>query len=87
MPRNKQAYTSLECFICHQTFARKMYNLRRHLALHGPIVRKVKCAVCGKIYQNKANLKTHWVQNHSGMQKKMKDPVKVRRKATCKIRL
>lgn len=26
-----EVYTSWECFVCHRTFGRKMYNLRRHL--------------------------------------------------------
>lgn len=63
-----------------------MYNLRRHLALHGPILDIVKCE-CGKLYQNKANLKAHWIRKHGGNRKKMKNlKIKVPAKATRKIR-
>lgn len=87
MPRKKQLYETLECFICHRRFGRKMYNLRRHLALHGPFLKKSKCLTCRKTFQNKANYKTHWLQRHAVNQKKMQAPVEVSAKAKRKIRL
>lgn len=84
MPRKKQKYETLECFICHKRFGRKMYNLRRHSALHGPFLKKSKCPTCGKTFQNKANYKTHWLQIHAGNQKIMRAPVEVPAKAKRK---
>lgn len=88
MPRNKQPYKSLECFICHRPFARKMFNLRRHLALHGPSLFISQCATCGKTFQNKGNYKTHWLRKHVGKRSKtIPDPVEISARATRKTRI
>lgn len=87
MPRKKLLYDTLECFICHKRFARKMFNLRRHIALHGPFLKISKCTTCGKTFQNKANYKTHWLRKHAEDRNRMQNPVEVPSKATRKIKI
>lgn len=86
MPRKKQVYESLECFICRQIFARKMFNLKRHMDLHGPSVNLVKCTGCAKTFQNKANHKTHWLKKHAEHRRNVVDnPVTFAEPAKSKI--
>lgn len=63
--KKKGENRTLECFVCHQTFKKKVSNLRRHIQLHYPSVPCFKCLECEKTCQNKSNLKTHWNSAHS----------------------
>lgn len=57
----------LECYLCHiQLKSNKLWNLRRHINLHGPFVDMTKCSECGKTYQNVDNYKVHWYAKHTG---------------------
>lgn len=78
----------LECYLCKITMkCNKVSNLRRHMALHGPIVNCIKCMVCGTYIQNKSNMKTHWIRAHKDFADNNIPPkmISTSRKATCKI--
>lgn len=68
--RKKVANRTLECFLCHQVLKDKVSNLRRHMKLHEPDVKGVKCSECDKTFQNKSNFKTHWLRRHHNQQPK-----------------
>lgn len=59
---------TLECYVCKTVMkCNKVSNLRRHIRLHGPLVKCFKCLECGTNFQNKSNMKTHWSRAHKNL--------------------
>lgn len=52
------------CSICGLVIASQIGNLRRHIALHGPLVLRYKCSICGQTCSNKFNFEVHCVRHH-----------------------
>lgn len=65
MPRKSNVFKLLECFQCGQQFGKKLFNLKRHMKLHVSM-KRLKCIICKKTYQNKFNYQTHWFSKHDG---------------------
>lgn len=57
------------CHICGLIVTSKKANLRRHILLHEPKVKRLKCASCGITCANKYNFKIHCERVHSELKK------------------
>lgn len=67
----------LQCYLCRSiTKSNKVSNLRRHIRLHGPIVKYYKCLQCGAKFQNKSNMKIHWNRIHKNLVEITKAPIR-----------
>lgn len=54
----------LECFLCHQVFNSKIWNLKRHMKSRHTKDAKYRCRICKQLFQNKTNAIIHYRRKH-----------------------